>query len=183
MGAFRVPLFGFSLAFLLGSFANWILRRRGRAGAGNAALAAMAVVLLACVRIAFGIFNPIISSKDLASAIREQYRPGDQIVVTGLYENASTLNFYTGVPLHSLHAPGGNMWYGTQFPGAPRVWETEASFVEMWHGPQRVFLWTDQEDPPALSGLTSYVIARRGGKTIFSNRFSNRSSNRAVASP
>jgi hypothetical protein len=170
MGAFRVPLFGFTLAFLLGTFANWMLRRRGRAGAGNAALAAMMIVVLACVRIAFGIFSPIISSKDLAMAIREQYRPGDQIVVSGLYENASTLNFYTGLPLRSLHAPGGNMWYGTQFPGAPQVWETQASFAEMWAGPHRVFFWTDRDDPPALHGLTSYVIARRGGKTIFSNR-------------
>ena len=170
MGAFRVPLFGFSLAFLLGTLANWILRRRARAGAGNAALVAMMVVVLACVRIAFGIFSPIISSKDLAMAIREQYRPGDQIVASGLYENASTLNFYTGLPLHSLHAPGGNMWYGTQFPGAPRVWETQASFVEMWNGPERVFFWTDKDDPPALRGLASYVVARRGGKTIFSNQ-------------
>jgi 4-amino-4-deoxy-L-arabinose transferase-like glycosyltransferase len=171
MGAFRVPLFGFSLAFLLGTLANWMLRRRGRAGTGNVALAAMMIVVLACVRIAFGIFSPIISSKDLAMAIREQYRPGDQIVVSGLYENASTLNFYTGLPLHSLHAPGGNMWYGTQFPGAPRVWETQASFVEMWTGPQRVFFWTDRDDPPALRGLTSYVVAQRGGKTIFSNQW------------
>ncbi|MGD0792721.1 MAG: glycosyltransferase family 39 protein [Terriglobales bacterium] len=169
MRAFRVPLFGFSLAFLLGTLANWILRRRGRAGAGNGALVAMMVVLLACVRIAFGIFSPILSSKDLAMAIREQYRPGDQIVVIGLYENASSLNFYTGIPLHSLRAPGGNMWYGTQFPGAPRVFETQASFVEMWNGPQRVFLWAEQDDPPALRGLTSYVVARRGGKTIFAN--------------
>jgi len=169
MGAFRLPLFGFSFAFLAGTLANWILRRRGRAGAGNFALAAMAVVLLACVRIAFGIFSPIISSKDLAMAIREQCRPGDQIVVTGLYENASTLNFYTGVPLHSLRAPAGNMWYGTQFPGAPKVWETESSFAKMWEGPQRIFLWTDQDDPAALRGLTSYVVAKRGGKTIFSN--------------
>jgi 4-amino-4-deoxy-L-arabinose transferase-like glycosyltransferase len=170
MGAFRVPLFGFSLALLLGTLANWILRRRGRAGAGNVALAAMMVVLLGCVRIAFGIFSPIISSKDLAMAIREQYRPGDQIVVSGLYENASTLNFYTGLPLRSLHVPGGNMWYGAQFPGAPRVFETQASFVEMWNGPQRVFLWADQEDLAALRGLTSYVVARRGGKIIFSNQ-------------
>jgi 4-amino-4-deoxy-L-arabinose transferase-like glycosyltransferase len=170
MGAFRVPLFGFSLAFLLGTLANWILRRRGRAGAGNVALVAMMVVLLACVRIAFGIFSPILSSKDLAMAIREQYRPGDQIVVIGLYENASTLNFYSGIPLHSLRAPGGNMWYGTQFPGAPRVFETQASFVEMWNGPQRVFLWAEEDDPPALRGLTRYVVARRGGKIIFSNR-------------
>jgi 4-amino-4-deoxy-L-arabinose transferase-like glycosyltransferase len=169
MGAFRVPLFGFSLAFLLGTLANWILRRRGRAGAGNAALVAMMVVVLGCVRIAFGIFSPILSSKDLAMAIREQYRPGDQVVVAGLYENASSLNFYTGIPLHSLRAPGGNMWFGTQFPGAPRVWETQASFVEMWNGPQRVFLWAEEDDPPALRGLTRYVVARRGGKTIFSN--------------
>ncbi len=170
MGAFRVPLFGFSLAFLLGTLADFILRRRGRAGAGNAALVAMMIVVLACVRIAFGIFSPILSSKDLAMAIREQYRPGDQIVVIGLYENASSLNFYTGIPLHSLRTPGGNMWYGTQFPGAPRVFETQASFVEMWHGPQRVFLWAEEDEPPALRGLTSYVVARRGGKIIFSNQ-------------
>jgi 4-amino-4-deoxy-L-arabinose transferase-like glycosyltransferase len=170
MGAFRVPLFGFSLAFLVGTLTNWILRRRGRAGAGNGALAAMMVVLLGCVRIAYGIFSPIISSKDLAMAIREQYRPGDQIVVSGLYENASTLNFYTGLPLRSLHAPGGNMWYGAQFPGAPRVFETQASFVGMWNSSQRVFLWAEEDDPPALRGLTSYVVARRGGKTIFSNQ-------------
>ena len=170
MGAFRLPLFGFSFAFLAGTLANYIFRRRGQAGAGNFALAAMAVVLLACVRIAFGVFSPIISSKDLAMAIREQYRPGDQIVVIGLYENASTLNFYTGIPLHSLRSPGGNMWYGTQFPGAPQVFETQASFVEMWRGPRRVFLWAEEDDPAALRGLTRYVVARRGGKIIFSNQ-------------
>ena len=103
-------------------------------------------------------------------AIREQYKPSDQIVVTGLYENSSTLNFYTGIPLHSLHEPGGNMWYGTQFPGAPKVWETKESLAQMWNGPQRVFLWTDQGDPEVLRGLTSFVIARRGGKTILSNQ-------------
>jgi 4-amino-4-deoxy-L-arabinose transferase-like glycosyltransferase len=170
MGAFRVPLFGFSLAFLSGALANWIFRRRGRTAAGNIVLALMATVLLVCVHIAFGIFSPIISSKDLAMAIREQYKAGDQIVVTGLYENSSTLNFYTGIPLHSLHEPGGNMWYGTQFPGAPNVWETKESLAQTWNGPQRVFLWTDQEDPEVLRGLTSFVIARRGGKTILSNQ-------------
>jgi 4-amino-4-deoxy-L-arabinose transferase-like glycosyltransferase len=170
MGAFRLPLFGFSLAFLIGTLANWLLRRRGQAGAGNGALALMMVVVLACVRIAFGIFSPILSSKDLALAIQAQYRPGDQVVVIGLYENASALNFYTGIPLRSLRVPGGNMWYGAQFPDAPRVFETQASFAAMWSGSQRVFLWAEEEAPPALQGLTSYVIARRGGKIIFSNR-------------
>jgi 4-amino-4-deoxy-L-arabinose transferase-like glycosyltransferase len=181
MGAFRAPLFWFSLAFLVGTFANCLLRRRGRTEAGNAALAVMMIVLLACVRIAFGIFSPILSSKDLALAIQEQYRPGDQIVLIGLYENASTLNFYTGIPLHSLRPPGGNMWYGTQFPGAPRVFETEDSFVQMWNGPHRVFLWAEEENPPALDGLPRYVVARRGGKIIFSNRPTPPASHRSAA--
>src|SRR5258706_2805473 len=170
MEAFRVPLFSFSLAFLLGTLANWMLRRRARAGAGNAALAAMMGVLLAWVRIAVGLFSPVLSPKDLALASPEPAQPGCPIGVIGLYENASTLNFYTGIPLHSLRAPGGNMWYGTQFPGAPRVFETQSSFSEMWNGPQRVFLWAEEDDPEALRGLTNYVVARRGGKIIFSNQ-------------
>ena len=172
MGAFRLPLCLFSAAFLVGTLANWMLRRAGRSGAGNGALALMMVVVLACVRIAFGIFSPIISSKDLALAIRTECRAGDQVVATGLYENASTLNFYGGFRLQSLHSPGGNMWYGAQFPDAPRVWETENSFTASWNGPGRVFLWTDQDDPVALRGLPSFVIARRGGKTVYSNRAS-----------
>jgi 4-amino-4-deoxy-L-arabinose transferase-like glycosyltransferase len=170
MGAFRLPLLLFSLAFLVGTLANWMLRRAGRAGSANGALVLMMMVVLACVRIAFGIFSPIISSKDLALAIRAQYRPGDQVVATGLFENASTLSFYGGFPLRSLHAPGGNMWYGARFPDAPRVWETQASFVTSWNAPGRVFLWTDQDDPQVLHGVTNYVIARRGGKTIYSNQ-------------
>jgi 4-amino-4-deoxy-L-arabinose transferase-like glycosyltransferase len=170
MGAFRLPLFGFSLAFLVGTLANFVLRLRGRAGSGNMALAGMMVVVLTCVHVAFTIFSPILSSKDLTRAIVAQYQPGDVVVATGLYENASTLNFYTGIPLRSLYSPGGNMWYGSQFPDAPRVFETQATFGELWKGPQRVFLWTEQDDPPALKGMTRYVLARRGGKTIFSNR-------------
>ena len=170
MGAFHVPLFGFSLAFLLGTLANFSLRRSSRAGAANAALALMMVVVLACVHSAFGIFSPIISSRDLAAAISSQYRPGDLVVSTGLYENSSTLNFYGGYHIFSLRSPGGNMWYGAQFPDAPPVWLTQSSFATLWNGPQRVFLWTDQDDPAALKNLPSYVIARRGGKTIYSNR-------------
>jgi 4-amino-4-deoxy-L-arabinose transferase-like glycosyltransferase len=183
MGVFRVPLLAFSLAFLLGTAANFVLRRRNQAGPGNIALVAMMVVVLTCVRVSFGIFSPILSSKDLALAIQQQYRPGDQIVVIGLYENASTLNFYTGIPLRSLRTPGGNMWYGTQFPGAPRVFETPESFKAMWNGEGRVFLWAEEDDPAELNGLTRYEVARRGGKIIFSNRAPASTSTTAATPP
>jgi hypothetical protein len=102
--------------------------------------------------------------------VGKQYQPGDTIVVLGKYEDASTLNFYLHVPVRSLHEPTGNMWYGAQFPDAPRIWETQASFTELWKGSGRVFLWTEEERPKVLAGLDVHELTRSGGKFIYSNR-------------
>ena len=92
------------------------------------------------------------------------------MVVDGEYESASTLNFYTGIPLRILHEPSANLWYGSQFPDAPRVFETEASFQALWNSPARVFFWTDRTEPKELEGEKSYEIGRNGGKSILTNR-------------
>jgi 4-amino-4-deoxy-L-arabinose transferase-like glycosyltransferase len=170
LGAFRTPLLGAVISLSLGTGLNWFFRRRGRLVLGNAALAVMMVGLLTCVHTAFVTFSPILSSHQLAVAIERHYRPGDLIVVDGQYDQASTLNFYTGIPLRILHAPSGNLWYGSQFPDAPHVWETESSFDALWDGPQRVFLWTDQDEPKELRGRPRFVVARSGGKSILTNR-------------
>ena len=57
----------------------------------------------------------------------------------GQYHEASTLHFYTGVPLRVLHEPSGNLWYGSKFPDAPHVFETAESFAALWSGPTTVF--------------------------------------------
>ncbi len=85
----------------------------------------MMVCLLTCVHVSFALFSPILSSHDLAVAIQKEYRPGDLIVVDGEYHQASTLNFYTHIPLRVLHEPSGNLWFGEKFPGrSPRVRDT-----------------------------------------------------------
>jgi len=170
LGAFRVPLLGASLGLFLGTGLNWRLRRRGRPFAGNVALAAMMVVLLGCVHSSFSTFSPILSSYDLAQAIRKEFRPGDVIVIDGEYSDASTLNFYTGIQVHVLHEPSGNLWYGAKFPDAPHIFETPESLAVLWNGPAEVFLWTDQEEPKELRGLRASQLARSGGKFIFTNR-------------
>ena len=170
LGAFRVPLLGASLGLFLGTGLNWFLRRRGRPFAGNVALAAMMVVLLGCVHASFGTFSPILSSYNLAEVVRKQFRPGDVIVIDGEYSDASTLNFYTGIQVHVLHEPSGNLWYGAKFPDAPHIFETQESLAVLWNGPAEVFLWTDQEEPKELRGLRSFQLARSGGKFIFTNR-------------
>jgi 4-amino-4-deoxy-L-arabinose transferase-like glycosyltransferase len=170
LGVFRGPLLGASLALLFGTALNWWMRRRGRAAAGNAILCGMMIVLLTCVHVSFARFSPILSSHDLAVAIQKEYQPGDLIVVDGEYHQASTLNFYTHIPLRVLHEPSGNLWYGEKFPDAPHVFETPQSFAALWSSPVRVFLWTDQDDPKELDGVQHFLLARSGGKAIFTNR-------------
>jgi 4-amino-4-deoxy-L-arabinose transferase-like glycosyltransferase len=170
LGAFRGPLLGASLALLLGTGMNWFLRRRGSPLRGNLALAAMMVVLFLCVHSALLVFSPILSSRQLALAIRKHYQPGDLIVIDGEYEQGSTLNFYLGVPVRILHERTANLYYGSLFPDAPQVFETQASFDGLWSGPTRVFLWTDQADPRELHGAPRYVLARVGGKSVLTNR-------------
>jgi 4-amino-4-deoxy-L-arabinose transferase-like glycosyltransferase len=170
LGAFRAPLLAASLSLLLGTGFNWILRRRNFLSQANLMLALMMIGLFACVHSAFTTFSPILSSYRLAEAVRQHYRQGDVIVIDGEYHQASTLNFYTGYPVRVLHSPAGNLWYGSQFPDAPHVFETPDSFAQLWNGSAQVFLWTDQENPSELKGFTYYLLARNGGKSILTNR-------------
>ncbi len=170
LGMFRGPLLGASLSLLFGTSLNWWMRRRSEPAWGNAALALMMVGLLTCVHVSFVRFSPIISSYDLAVAIQKEFQPGDLMVVDGQYHDASTLNYYTHEPLRILHEPSGNLWYGEKFPDAPHTFETTQSFAVLWAGAARVFLWTDQDDPKELAGMQHFLLARSGGKSIFTNR-------------
>ncbi len=155
---------------LIGAGANLWLRYRRQPQYANAALAIMMIALLTCVHGAFVTFSPVLSSKQLALAIQKHYQPGDVIVVDGQYHQASTLNFYLGTRLRVLHEPSGNLWYGVKFPDAPRVFETPATFAELWTSPATVFMWTDQDSPKELKGLPHHLLARSGGKSIFTNK-------------
>jgi 4-amino-4-deoxy-L-arabinose transferase-like glycosyltransferase len=170
LGMFRPELLGAVLSLFVGAGANLWLRRLRKPEYGNMVLAGMMVALLACVHAAFVTFSPVLSSQQLAAVIEKHYRPGDVVVIDGQYHEASTLNFYLGMPVQVLHAPSGNLWYGSQFPDAPRVFETQASLTHLWGGPHMVFLWTDQDDPKELNALPHRFLARSGGKSIFTNR-------------
>lgn len=170
LGVFRPQLLGAVLSLLIGAGANLWLRYKRKPAFGNFALTAMMVGLLACVHVAFVKFSPILSSQPLAAAIQKHYKPGDVIVIDGRYDQACTLNYYLQVRVRVLHEPSGNLWYGSKFPDAPRVFETPESFAQLWAGPSTVYFWTDQDHPKELAGLTHYSLVRSGGKTIYANR-------------
>lgn len=173
-GLFRTPLLLVGLGLLVGTGLNWIFRRRGRPFAGNLALTGMMIVLLFCVHRGLVIFSPELSSKRVALEIQKAWQPGDTIVINGKYEWGSTLNYYTGIELHMLNGHDGNLWFGSYFPGAPKVFENNASFERLWNGPHRVFLFTeDFLADKALADIDRgrvFVFARQGGKLVLSNR-------------
>jgi 4-amino-4-deoxy-L-arabinose transferase-like glycosyltransferase len=172
LGLFREPLATFSIALFVGTLLNLLYRRRNFAQAGNWVLTVMMVFVLFAVHQGLVIFSPILSSKKLADAIEQEYRPGDVLVVNGTYEDASTLNFYTRQPIHIVNSRDeGNMYYGALFPDAPSIFENDASLQALWKGPKRVFLWVEEDNVPLfIKQSGGYHLARSGGKLILMNR-------------
>jgi 4-amino-4-deoxy-L-arabinose transferase-like glycosyltransferase len=172
LGLFRVPLATFAIALFVGSVLNCLYRRRNRATASNWALTIMMVFVLFAVHLGLVMFSPILSSKRLADAVGQEFRPGDVIVSYGTYEDASTLNFYVQQPVHVVNTrTEGDLDYGSLFPDAPAIFENDASLDALWKGPQRVFLWVEEDKvPPYVLQSGSYQLARSGGKLILMNR-------------
>lgn len=169
MGAFRTPLALTAAALAAGTIANLLWRRRGRARSANYALAAMMVVFLVAAHMAMVTFSPMLSSKALADAIRPQIRPGDIVEINGDYEAGSTLGFYLERQVRLLNGRDSDLWYGSFFSDAPRIFDDNSSFKTIWNGPHRVFLWTEMDNVPNLADPYC-VLARSGGKEILTNR-------------
>jgi 4-amino-4-deoxy-L-arabinose transferase-like glycosyltransferase len=173
-GLFRAPLWEFGAAMLLGTGLNWFFRRRGSPLRANLSLTAMMIVVLLCVYQGYVIFSPEISSKNLALAIQKEYQPGQTIVIYRNYEGGSTLNFYTGLPVHVLDGLRADLWFGSFFRDAPHVFEDYDSFPKLWNGPNRVYFFVQEDSvEKALAGIdpkTVHVFARSGGKVILSNQ-------------
>jgi 4-amino-4-deoxy-L-arabinose transferase-like glycosyltransferase len=185
LGLFRLPLILAALSLFFGPLAAYLLRRRAQPHASNLALAAGAFGFLLAAHLGLQTFAPVLSSAQLAEAIAPQVHPNDLIVLHGEYEAGSTLAFYLQRPnsyapqpntaqfLHILDGRSSNLWYGSFFPDAPKIFETPASLAAKWASPQRIFLWQSLTDPPnQLPALPSpvYILVKSGGKEILSNQ-------------
>jgi 4-amino-4-deoxy-L-arabinose transferase-like glycosyltransferase len=171
MSAFRDPLLLTSIALFSGTLANWLLRHNYKPHAANLCLVAATFTFLLAAHIGLQIFSPVLTSRQLAAAIASELKPTDLIIIHGEYESASTLGFYLHRDdLHILNGRSSNLWYGSFFPDAPRLFEDDLSLNLKWTQRRRIFLWQDLSEPvPALPGKT-YLIAQSGGKEILSNQ-------------
>jgi len=169
MGFFRGPLLDTAAALFVGVAGNWFYRMRGRARYANGFLAGMAGTFLIAAHLALQTFAPVLSSQTLAQAIHRDLEPEDVVEINGEYEAGSTMGFYLQRQVRILNGRSSNLWYGSFFNDAPKIFDDDASFAQLWAGTRRVFLWTEIDHVPALAGPV-YVIAARGGKEIVSNQ-------------
>jgi hypothetical protein len=173
LGLFRLPLALTAFALFAGTLAHFLLRRAHRPHAATLSLAAASFLFLLAAHLGLQTFSPVLSSERMAAAIAPQGHPDDLIILHGEYEAGSTLGFYLRRnDLHLCEGRSSNLWYGSFFSDAPKIFETRESVAEKWQGPQRIFLWQDPSDKerPVLRMHPMYVVASSGGKQILSNQ-------------
>ncbi|MDQ2834379.1 MAG: glycosyltransferase family 39 protein [Acidobacteriota bacterium] len=177
MGLFRGPLTAVALSMLVVGPGSYLLRRTNRTYAANLTLAAAMTVTLLAAHEGLARFYPILGSKSLALAITQAQhaspRPDDLILLDGELTSGSTLIFYTGQQVHLLNGRVNGLWYGSFWPDAPAIFESEASLRQLWQSPRRIFLFT--YNPAARTrDLFPYApvhtLSSAGGKTILTNQ-------------
>ena len=177
MGLFRGPLTFFGLSMFTIGPLTYLLRRSGRTHAANLTLATAAACLLLCMHSGLVRFYPTLGSKGLADAILADERalpgPDNLIVIDGELTSGSTLLFYTGQPVHLVNGRINGPWFGSFWPDAPAVFETDDSLRRLWAGPRRIFLLTyhpGQRIPDLARFGPVHTLASAGGKSILTNQ-------------
>jgi hypothetical protein len=146
---------------------------RRRPGVTFACLVACMLPTLTLVQSGIVLFEPHRSILRLAEVIRHEFRPGDQIIIEGPYENFASANFYTGQRARMLRGLFGDLEFGSRYPDTRGAFLEEEEFVGLWQGTGRVFLLSDS--PSRIAKLRDLapepaVLGRSGKNWLFSNR-------------
>ncbi|MBV8865447.1 MAG: hypothetical protein JO210_08635 [Acidobacteriaceae bacterium] len=155
------------LAFLIGAAGNF-LQTGSRAAV---ATGLMMVVFFQAARLALVSFDPFLSSRPLAEALKKS--PPGRLIVDHHYYTFSSIFFYTDRTALLRNGRINNMVYGSYAPGAPEVFIDDAQFEQLWREPQWSYIVASDSAVPGLEKLAGNahlnVVARSGGKVLLSN--------------
>lgn len=164
----RLPLVVASLAFLAGALGN--LRWTGQRAFLVTAL--MMVAFFHAARLAMVVFDPYLSSRPLAEAIRKG--PEGGMIVQGHYYPFSSVFFYLNRDGLLLNGRRHNLEYGAAAPQAPAVFIDETQLHDRWLAGERYYLVVKENVIPMLERLVGQerlnVVAVSGGKVVLTNQ-------------
>ena len=173
--ALRLPALLAAIAFVVGFPAAYVLRRKQLATGSVVAIAVTMVTFFIAANIAYGTYNPQLSSYALAEHINQHLQPNDDVMICGNFDWSSSIAFYTGRQVLIFDGRyGTNLEPGAKYPDIPPVFVEKNGFNAEWNSGRRVFLSIPHEGhavcAEALRGQQAYVLDESGGKLLVSNR-------------
>jgi 4-amino-4-deoxy-L-arabinose transferase-like glycosyltransferase len=182
--ALRLPALLAMVALLVGPAAGWLLRLKGKQIAATVSVALTAAVFLVAAHIAFARFEPMLSSKQLATTLLEKASPADSFIIFGDQSDASSVVFYThnfflGKPALlvgqqcSPAGEGSSMLWGSCYPDAPKIFLSEAQLSKIWGAGERKWLFAqdvNQGKAEKLLASRLYFVRSIADKTLWTDR-------------
>jgi 4-amino-4-deoxy-L-arabinose transferase-like glycosyltransferase len=163
----RLPLLAAALAFLIGVLG--MLRIRG--ARPFLAAACMMVLFFHAARLAQVVFDPYLSSKQIADALLRS--PDGKLIVDHHYYTFSSVFFYSGRDALLLNGRFNNLVYGSYAPGAPSVFIDDQQWKALWEEPERFYLVVSDRAIPRLEKLVARadlnVVLASGSKFLLTN--------------
>jgi 4-amino-4-deoxy-L-arabinose transferase-like glycosyltransferase len=164
----RAPLALAASAFGIGALGT--LRRKGTAA--YLAAAAMMIVFFQGAQLALIRFDPLLSSRELATAIIKA--PPGGVIVDHHYYTFSSVAFYTGQPEILLNGRWNNFEYGSNAPGAPDVFIDDTKLAALWAQPRHYYLVAQADQLPRFTRILGtdgfHILKTSGGKILLTNR-------------
>jgi hypothetical protein len=164
----RLPLIIAGGAFLVGAVGAWRWRGEG----ALVSMALMMVIFFQAARLALVTFDPYLSSRPIATALKRS--PPGELIIYGEHNEISSLLFYSEDKCLILNGRQFNLEYGSYAPEAPPVFITDDDFSRLWVQPRRLYLALHDTDIPRVQKLVAsdqlHLIAAVGGKSLFSNQ-------------
>jgi 4-amino-4-deoxy-L-arabinose transferase-like glycosyltransferase len=163
----KTPLLLAALALLAAGWAAFRLEKSRMV----LAVAAMMVVFLHAARLALVAFDPYLSSRPIAEALRRA--PPGTLIVDNQYYTFSSVFFYANTRALLLNGRVNNLEYGSYAPDAPDVFIDDAAFQRLWRQPRRYYLAVEGPRVDRIAELVGrqrlHQVLESGGKFLFTN--------------
>lgn len=169
----RTPAAGAAISLSIGFVLAFILRRKYRATQASLLTAVTIACFIYFAHMALGVFDPYLSSRPLAAAIKQRLAPGDLVVINGEYQGGSSIGFYLPQKVLLLNGRMTGLEFGSYYPDAPQVFIGDGEIAQLWQGSQRVFLFTHDRDFEKVRSVIKgemFQVAAAGEKAVYSNR-------------
>ena len=181
--ALRLPAILAAVALLIGPATGLGLRLTRRNIAATISVGLTSAVFLVAAHIAFARFEPMLSSRALATTIMQQGNPSDDFIIFHDQSDASSVVFYThrffGKPALlvmercSQHSNGSSLLWGSCYPDAPDIFLSHQELADKWGKGNRHWLFAQDTQRSSVEQLLAgrlYPVQTIADKTLWTDR-------------